>query len=489
MLSDREREFRLRPRKPSAAKGRNEIGAWSVLYKAVMRHARMTRKAKRRGNSGGGATRTSRRFNQRCAVRVTYSRNAVSGQWRAHGRYVARESAARSNAETTGGFDDRAESIAIAQRLDDWQRAGDERMWKFIVSPEFGQQVDLKRLTRELMGRIEWELGGSLLEWVAATHHNTEHPHVHVALRGVDRDGHTLRLHRDFIKRGMREVAEDLCTRQLGYRTELDASNAERCEVSQYRYTSLDGAISRSAQKGEEDGGRTFLRVSVPDPNTAGRKDGATLRDQHILQRLITLRRMGLAQPAGPNEWQVRRDFEAVLRSMQKICDRQKTLAAHGVPISDPRLTIESSDGSDWKVLEGRVLVHGEEEDGRSYLMVEGTDARIHHISYAPEIEEARNRGQLRANSFVRLRRYVVGGAPSIEAEDMGDAELLLRNKRHLRETVRQLAKRGIVPEEDGWGGWLGRYQATMRQTALELEKVGKVKIGRVRDHDGARGR
>jgi hypothetical protein len=150
-----------------------------------------------------------------------------------------------------------------------------------------------------------------------------------------------------------------------------------------------------------------------------------------------------------------------VLRSMQKIGDRQKTLAAHGVLMSDPRLMIESSDNRNWKVLEGRVLVHGEEEDGRdagrSYLMLEGTDARIHHISYAPEIEEARNRGHLRANSFVRLRRYMLGGRPSIETEDMGDAESILRNKRYLRETARQLVKRGTVLEESGWGGWLGR--------------------------------
>ena len=47
-MSDREREFRLRPRKPPAAKRGNEIGAWSVLYKAVIRYARMTRKAKTR---------------------------------------------------------------------------------------------------------------------------------------------------------------------------------------------------------------------------------------------------------------------------------------------------------------------------------------------------------------------------------------------------------------------------------------------------------
>ena len=70
MLSDREREFRLRPRKPPAAKSGNEIGAWSVLYKAVMRYARMTRKATTRGKPAGGGPRSGGRFNHnhRCAV-------------------------------------------------------------------------------------------------------------------------------------------------------------------------------------------------------------------------------------------------------------------------------------------------------------------------------------------------------------------------------------------------------------------------------------
>ena len=492
-MSDREREFRLRPRKPSAAKRGNEIGAWSVLYKAVMKHARMTRKAKTRGSVAGGGSRSGRPFNQRCAVRVMYSRSAARGQWGAHGRYVARETAARGDGDRASGFDDRAESIAIAQRLDGWQRAGDERMWKFIVSPEFGEQVDLKRLTRELMGRIERELGGGLLDWVAATHHNTEHPHIHVALRGVDRDGRALRLDRDFIKRGMREIAEDLFTRQLGYRTELDAADAERREASQCRYTSLDRAIGRLAQKVEGDGDGNFLRVPVRAPNGADCKTGARLHDQHILQRLFALQRMGLAEPVVANEWQVRGDFETVLRSMQKIGDRQKTLTAHGVLMSDPRLMIESSDNRNWKVLEGRVLVHGEDEDGhdagRSYLMLEGTDARIHHISYTPEIEEARNRGQLRANSFVRLRRYMLGGRPSIEPEDMGDAESILRNRRYLGETARQLVKRGIVLGESGWGGWLGRYQAALRQTVLELEQAEQRDSRRTRGHDPARAR
>ena len=38
-------------------------------------------------------------------------------------------------------------------------------------------------------------------------------------------------LGRDYVKHGIRAVAEDLCTRQLGYRTSLDAAEAYRREV------------------------------------------------------------------------------------------------------------------------------------------------------------------------------------------------------------------------------------------------------------------
>ena len=73
------------------------------------------------------------------------------------------------------------------------------------------------------MERVEKDLG-ILLEWVAVAHFNTEHPHVHVALRGVGRDEQEVRLPREFVRNGIRSIAEDLCTRQLGHQTEMDAA-------------------------------------------------------------------------------------------------------------------------------------------------------------------------------------------------------------------------------------------------------------------------
>jgi hypothetical protein len=153
---------------------------------------------------------------------------------------------------------------------------------------------------------------------------------------------------------------------------------------------------------------------------------------------------------------------------MQRTGDRQRILAAHGALLSDERLPIEVFDPQDNTLVEGRVLVHGQDEQtGRNYLMLEGTDAKIHFIHYTLELEEARSRGKLRANSFVRLRKVV--GAEMLDIVDLGDAEKLLSSSLHMNEIANGILKRGTVQTEDGWGGWLGRYQAAVRKTMMEV--------------------
>ena len=465
--TDEADDFRLRPNRPHSG-GKSEARAWSTALKTILRYAGTSRRSKASVNGGSGLG-SRRQFNQRCAVRTMYTANKTPGQWKAHGRYIARESAGATvlGPVMTSGVDTWDLPLEPAKELARWQTEGDPRLWKLIVSPEFGERLDMDRLTRDLMARMEKDLG-TRLEWVAVTHFNTEHPHVHIALRGIREDKTALDLPRDYVRHGVRAIAEDLCTRQLGHRNQLDANESERREIEERRFTSLDRAINRASTveltEGESNAESFVIRRFGENTGRA--------RDQHIDARLLVLQQMGLADPAGVRAWRVRRDFESVLKAMQRSADRQKMLASHGALLSDERLPFVVLDMRKLKTLEGRVLVHGEEElgkgAGRYYLLLEGTDAKVHLVYYAPEMEEARSRGKLRANSFIRLQKQFENGRPALEIEDSGDSERVLRNKRHLGEKVKTFAVHGIVAPEDGWGGWLGRYQAAVKRAATE---------------------
>lgn len=464
---DRDGDFRIRPnRAPSG--GKSEARAWSTALRTILRYAGSSRRSKASANKGSGGC-ARRQFNQRCAVRTMYTANKTAGQWRAHGRYIGRESAggATLGQVMNDWVEGENRSADPAKELERWQSEGDPRLWKLIVSPEFGERLDLDRLTRDLMARMEKDLG-TKLEWVAVTHFNTEHPHVHIALRGIREDKSALDLPRDYVRHGIRAIAEDMCTRQLGHRNQLDAVASERREIQERRFTSLDRALNR-ANIAEGSTAEHFVVQRTGE--NAGRA-----RERHVDARLLVLQQMGLAEPAGSREWLVRRDFETVLKAMQRTGDRQKMLASHGALLSDERLPLVVLDMRNLKTLEGRVLAHGEEEAGkaagRHYMLLEGTDATVHLIYYTPEMEEARSRGKLRANSFVRLQKQFENGRPALEIEDSGDAERLLRNKKHFADRAKKSLTHGSIPSEDGWGGWLGRYQAAMNRTAAELTKM-----------------
>jgi hypothetical protein len=119
-------------------------------------------------------------------------------------------------------------------------------------------------------------------------------------------------------------------------------------------------------------------------------------------------------------------------------------------------------------------LVHGEDENGRSYMMLESTDARVYAINHTRQMQEMRNVGGLRVNTFVRLRKVFAAGRSRIEIEELGTAESILDNRGYwgyLRQTAQQLVRKGITPAEDDWNGWLGRYQRAIHGAANELRR------------------
>jgi hypothetical protein len=59
---------------------------------------------------------------------------------------------------------------------------------RFLISPESALGLDLERLTRAAVSRLESEMGVSGLRWIAAIHRNTAHHHVHLVLAGMRAD-------------------------------------------------------------------------------------------------------------------------------------------------------------------------------------------------------------------------------------------------------------------------------------------------------------
>jgi hypothetical protein len=47
--------------------------------------------------------------------------------------------------------------------------------------------------------------------------------------------------------------------------------------------------------------------------------------ERRTAERLMVLESMGLAESNGPKSWRVRRNFENILRAMQRSVDPQKT--------------------------------------------------------------------------------------------------------------------------------------------------------------------
>ena len=456
-----ERPFRLRPRRPRS--GRDEAKVWARGFQQLMRLARMTAKplAARLGGSPTGQRSfpPPARHNQRCAVRLTYVGKKTRGQWAAHGRYLVRDSATALRRDGSNAFGSLPEPIDIPRTLAGWQRSGDERLFKLVLSPEFGERLDLERLTREVMAAVEQDLGAAL-EWAAVVHRNTDHPHVHVVLRG-SAAGRPVRFDRQYVQHGIRRHAESACSLQLGYRTSFDREEAERREVSQARFTSLDRVLARAKPPDAKPGSRFEVsrRPDAPELSQSGRA-----REQRLVARLHYLTDAGLAQPTAPLTWSVDADFERTLRAFQRAQDRQRMMARHAAFLSDPRLqyrVVPPNAGTD---IIGRVIAHVLDDiSDRPHVLIEGIDGVVYYVPHDPSIAEARANGKLRPNAFVELHK---DGAPLWTVRDFGDADCLLTNGDAFRAAL-ILDQPTRLAGQEHWSGWLGRYWATRNREAM----------------------
>jgi type IV secretory pathway VirD2 relaxase len=403
-VSDTDDEFEVRLGRIGNRRGRKAIGyvksVRRIANKAGIGRAHplpgFTGSRIGRGYAQGTVSASRRADGQRRVVikaRIVRIKAGDTSAVRAHLRYVQRDGVTREGnpGELYDKDHDRADAKAFAERGE-----GDRHQFRFIVAPEDSSELaDLKPFVRDLMRQMESDLG-TRLDWVAADHFNTGHPHSHIVVRGKDDRGQDLVIARDYIAHGLRTRASELITRELGPESELDQLRKLEQEVSAERFTRLDHAILRDTNEG------VLSLVTKPERDPR----------QHALRmgRLRTLERMSLAEETAPGAWRIEVNIEPILRRMGERGDIIKTMhrdlkaagldhAAADQVIFDPQ-----RDGH----VVGRLVAEGfsNELRERRYAIVDGVDGRTHYVELGlRHVDDA----PLVRNMIVELRAQETG--------------------------------------------------------------------------------
>lgn len=313
------------------------------------------------------------------------------GAAHAHLRYIQRDGVTREGApgQLYSSDQDRADGKAFLERAAPGEAGGDRHQFRFIVSPEDGQNYDdLKSLTRRLMMQMEQDLG-TKLDWVAVDHYNTGHPHTHIIVRGKDDKGRDLVIGREYLTQGIRERAVELASLDLGPRSDLEIADRLRNEIEQERLTSIDRRLMR-------------------DMNAAGIVDAADCDPfQQSLRagRLQKLERLGLADEIAPGRWRLAEGMEDVLRRMGERGDIIRTMRRAFTQQGLERAGSDSviADSATMTPIIGRVVERGlsDELNDRHYLIVDATDGRSHYV----DIGRGDANGPIPAGAVVRIER------------------------------------------------------------------------------------
>ena len=352
-----------------------------------------------------------------------------AGALRAHLNYLKREGVTRDD-QAARMFNATSEDVdvkAFAERAE-----ADPHHFRFIVSPEDATEMqDLRAFTRDLVGQMERDLG-TRLDWAALDHWNTDNPHVHLLVRGADERGRELRIHPDYISHGMRERAAELATIELGPQSELEMRSKLANEVRADRWTRLDTALRREAER--TDGGVLDFRRDAAD---AWGNDAA-LRSL-LVGRLQKLERMGLARSPGPAQWMLAEDAEPTLRELGTRVDvirtMQRAFARSGQQLDSSAVAMPEPSRTPERPVVGRLVEKGLDDELKAtgYLIVDGVDGRAHYVRLAT-LDQV---GGLRTNEIVRVTRAEVRPADRIIARVAAENGGIYEPERHRAELAR----------------------------------------------------
>ena len=323
--------------------------------------------------------------------RLVVLARAAPGSAAAHLRYITRDGVTPDGApgQVYGAATDRADGEAFIER-----GKADRHQFRFIVSPEDAQDLgDLRAFTRRLTAQAEADLG-TRLDWIAVDHHDTDNPHTHLMIRGVNDQGRDLVIDSDYITHGLRHRACRLATDLLGPQTDQELAARLDREVTAERWTGLDRRLAERARDGV---------VALGKPRD--------LAERRLRSRLQTLERLGLAEDRGRDGFRLRDDVERTLRAMGERGDIIRTMQRAFAGQAPPLEIVHP--GAPGAAI-GRIVGKGlaDELEDRGHLVLDSLDGKGRYVVLPPDTDLA----AYRIGAVVEVRGVAAGPRPADRA-------------------------------------------------------------------------
>lgn len=252
---------------------------------------------------------------------------------------------------------------------------GEKHQFRFIISPEDGHDIDLEKFTKTLMNQAKIDTGQKLI-WGAVNHYNTDNPHVHIVVRGIDELGDQVWLDREYISRGLRNRSSEIVTRELGHRTEIEIDQALVSEITKERFTSLDLQLNNRMIDHQV----SFADYDINDP---GR-----FTDSRLMSRIDKLKEVGLVKTLAPRKFEFVEGWQDKLKAMGQRGDIIKTIHAE----------LGRNDTGNYHIhghhddiqIEGVVSRKGlaDELSERQFMIVENERGEIHYLEADHKTQE-----------------------------------------------------------------------------------------------------
>jgi type IV secretory pathway VirD2 relaxase len=409
---------------------------------------------------------------RRVAVKIRSVRLGGNGlaKAQAHLRYLQRDGAQiNKDGEKIPGklYGPDREEIDSKSFLEEGK--DDRHQFRIILSPEdAGELADLNSFTRDVMAAAENDLA-TKLDWVAVNHFDTDHPHVHVVLRGKADDGKDLVIARNYITHGFRKRAGEIATLELGQRRDLEIAKGRYAEIDKERYTGLDRELTHLAK----DDAIVFEKPRAPYER---------FRVKLLMARLRTLEKMNLAH-RDKSGWHLSEEFEPTLKAMGRRSDIIRSMsAAMGNEFAPSTFREFGPETSPAKLI-GCVVATGAADDAhdKRFLALDGVDGNQWHVAVDVELGAmppkgaivevtrgvaAPKKSDLAIATIAERNDGIYSDQHHVAADPSASAEFRLAHKRRLE----ALRRTGIV-ERKSDGSWLIPHDYLERARQFELDR------------------